>query len=258
MEHQGLPPGVRAEADGPIVRVVGRKEGFISAPRDLGLIGDQVDALIRRQRDFFAARGEAVEWKLRSHDLPSDLPDRLTSAGFLPQEQETVLIGLAERMAAAGPPLPVGVEVREADGELDLRRIAAMESAVWGEERSWLADDLLSRKQADPNRLRILMATWEDEVVSAAWLEFNPGTEFAGLWGGSTLVGWRRRGIYRVLVAERARLAVDAGCTYLQVDASPDSRPILERLGMVAVTSTTPHVWSPGEGGRTPGPGAIA
>jgi hypothetical protein len=29
------------------------------------------------------------------------------------------------------------------------------------------------------------------------------------------------------------------------VDASDDSRPILERLGFVAVTTTTPYVWSP-------------
>jgi hypothetical protein len=31
---------------------------------------------------------------------------------------------------------------------------------------------------------------------------------------------------------------------YLDVGASPDSRPILERLGFVVVTMTTPYVWS--------------
>ncbi len=257
-EHAGLPQGVRAEADGPIVRVVGRKEGFISAPRDLGLSGEELDALIRRQRDFFAARGEAVEWKLRSHDLPADLPVRLAAAGFRPQDEETVLVGLAGEMAVAGAPTPEGVELREVEGEPDLRRIAALEAAVWGEDRSWLSDDLLARKRADPDRLRILLATAEGEVVSAAWLELNPGTEFAGLWGGSTLPRWRRRGIYRALVTMRARLAVAAGYTYLQVDASSDSRPILERLGMVVVTTTTPHVWSPGDGLPTVGPGSPA
>jgi hypothetical protein len=29
------------------------------------------------------------------------------------------------------------------------------------------------------------------------------------------------------------------------VDASSESRPILERLGFVAVTTTTPFIWSP-------------
>ena len=46
-------------------------------------------------------------------------------------------------------------------------------------------------------------------------------------------------------LAHRARLAAERGCRYLEVDASDDSRPILERLGFVAVTTTTPYVWSP-------------
>jgi GNAT superfamily N-acetyltransferase len=81
--------------------------------------------------------------------------------------------------------------------------------------------------------------------VCAGWVRFPSGTEFATLWGGSTLPAWRGRGIYRALVAHRARLAAECGCRYLEVDASDDSRPILERLGFVAVTTTTPYVWSP-------------
>jgi hypothetical protein len=73
----------------------------------------------------------------------------------------------------------------------------------------------------------------------------KPGTEFAGLWGGSTLAGWRRRGIYRALVARRAQLAMARGVRYLHVDASGNSRPILEQLGFVAVTTTTNYVWAP-------------
>jgi hypothetical protein len=46
-------------------------------------------------------------------------------------------------------------------------------------------------------------------------------------------------------VAYRARLAAKRGFKYLQVDASDDSRPILERLGFTTVSSTTPYVWSP-------------
>jgi hypothetical protein len=46
-------------------------------------------------------------------------------------------------------------------------------------------------------------------------------------------------------VAVRAADAIDNGHKYLQVDASDDSRPILERLGFVAVTTTTPYIWQP-------------
>lgn len=41
---------------------------------------------------------------------------------------------------------------------------------------------------------------------------------------------YRGRGVYRSLVSKRARDAVDFGAQYLQVDALPTSRPILERL----------------------------
>ena len=44
----------------------------------------------------------------------------------------------------------------------------------------------------------------------------------------------------------RANLAAERGFRLLEVDASDDSRPILERLGFVPVTTTTPFIWSPG------------
>jgi GNAT superfamily N-acetyltransferase len=76
-------------------------------------------------------------------------------------------------------------------------------------------------------------------------VRFVQGTDFATLWGGSTLPDWRGRGIYRAIVAYRANLAAQRGFRYLQVDASADSRPILERLGFITVTTTTPFVWTP-------------
>src|SRR5689334_18275474 len=239
------PPGVTHEVDGPITRVVGRHRGFVSAPRDVGLRGADLDALIARQRDFFAARGEAVEWKTRGHDEPADLTDRLRAAGFVPEEPETVLIGLAADLASPPNP-PDGVLLRPVTERADLERIAQLQSTVWGGDSwEWLADDLAGRLAANPSGLDILVAEAGSTVVSAAWLVYRPDTDFAGLWGGSTRPEWRGKGIYRALVAERANRAVARGVRYLQVDASPDSAPILRRLGLHAVTTTTPYVWSP-------------
>lgn len=83
------------------------------------------------------------------------------------------------------------------------------------------------------------------EPVSAARMELVPGARFAGLWGGGTVRDWRGRGIYRALVAHRARIAAARGHRYLQVDASAQSRPVLERLGFVPLTTTTPYVYTP-------------
>ncbi|MGW3496453.1 GNAT family N-acetyltransferase [Streptomyces sp. NPDC001020] len=248
-QMRGAPPtppvGVTYEQDGPLLRIVGQFRGFVSGPRDLGVDGTELDRLIARQRDFFAARGEALEWKTRGHDTPADITARLHAAGFVPEDQETVLIGRAGGMAARQPVLPEGVTLRRVTADADMRRIAAMESAVWEQDWSWLADDLIDRVAAAPDEIAIYVAEADGEVVSAAWLAFRAGTEFASLWGGSTLAKWRGLGIYRALVAVRAALAVERGVRYLHVDASDDSAPILRRLGFQAVTTTTPYVWTP-------------
>ncbi|TSB18048.1 GNAT family N-acetyltransferase, partial [Streptomyces benahoarensis] len=250
-----LPRGVTAERDGPLTRLTGQFRGFVSGPPDLGVRGAALDALIARQCAVFAARGEAVEWKTRDHDLPEELPERLRAAGFVPEERETVLIGRAREMAGE-PVLAEGVTLRRVTDDADMRRIAAMETAVWGDDHGWLAHDLTARVAAAPDRIAVLVAEAGGEVVSAGWLVLRPGTGFASLWGGSTLPAWRGHGVYRALVAARATLAVAHGADLLQVDASDASAPILRRLGFHAVTTTTPYVWTPGAGeGSEPGAG---
>jgi hypothetical protein len=243
-----LPSGTVVERDGPLVRITGLDEGGFLTYVDLGgLDGKELDTLIARQRDFYAARGASVEWKLHGHDLPADLPGRLVAAGFEPEDRETVVVGLAAPLAERAPQLPAGVRLLEVTELADLERICAMESEVWGADRSWQAGALRREIEADPESITIVIASdGSERVVSAGWVRYVPGTGFATLWGGSTLAAFRGRGIYRALVAYRAQLAVERGFTYLQVDASDDSRPILQRLGFVAVTTTTPYVFHPG------------
>lgn len=237
-----LPQGVTCDRDGPIMRCYGLHRGFVGY-HSLDGVAD-LDALIARTVAFFADRGEPFEWKTHAHDQPADLPERLRAHGFVAEELETVVIGVAAALAR-DPQLPPGVTLRVAGPGPDFVRIAEMESAVWDDDWSWLADELARQVASNPEGVTVLVAEAGDEVVSAAWLVQSPGTEFAGLWGGSTRAQWRGRGIYRALVARRAQLAAERGVRYLQVDASDDSRPILERLGFVAVTTTTPYVWTP-------------
>jgi GNAT superfamily N-acetyltransferase len=240
-----LPPGEQAERDGPVVRFTGHPAGGWVLYRDLGgLEGAELDELIARQVGVFAERGERFEWKHHGHDRPPDLTDRLRAAGFRPEDLETVVI--APVSAVAGPPsLPDGVALREVTERHDLERIARMEEEVWHNEHSWLADMIESERAADPDAISVVVAEAGETVVCAAWIRFERGTEFATLWGGATLPEWRGRGIYRATVAYRANLAAERGFRYLEVDASSDSRPILERLGFVPVTTTTPFVWKP-------------
>ncbi len=244
------PKGATVERDGPLVRFLGLAgRGFV-VYRDLGgLEGAALDELIARQVDVFAKSGEAFEWKLHGHDRPDDLPQRLLAAGFEPEETETVVITPVAAIAA-DVHLPEDVSLREATTRADLERIAGLEEAVWGPhgQETWLVEMLESERRADPDAITIVVAEAGTTVVCAAWIRFELGTEFATLWGGATLPEWRRRGIYRATVAHRANLAAGRSFRYLEVDASDDSRPILERLGFRAVTTTTPYVWSPPPG----------
>jgi GNAT superfamily N-acetyltransferase len=240
-----LPKGVWVERDGPLHRLVGLYgRGFV-VYRDLGgLDGAELDELIARQVRVFAERGERFEWKLHGHDRPVDLPQRLSAAGLVPEEVETVVIAPVA-LVAGQPVLAEGVSLREVTDRADLDRIAALEESVWQEDHGWLAETLEAERSADAEALRVVVAERDSELVCAGWVRFEQGTDFATLWGGSTLPAWRGRGIYRATVAYRANLAVERGFQLIEVDASDGSRPILERLGFVAVTTTTPFVWSP-------------
>ena len=235
-------PDATVDRDGPVFRVSWpRRRGFVGGPPELGVTGAELDELIARQRDFFAARDQGVEWKTWGHDRPADLPERLLAAGFESEGRETVLVGLAEEMAA--PVQLDGIVVREVTEEADVHQLAATATEVFGRKHDWLVERLIEKKD-DPNVVGVI-AEAGGRVVSSSRIEIVAGTEFAGLWGGGTLAEWRGKGIYRALVAYRARLAVERGVKYLQVDASEDSRPILERLGLVTVTTTTGYAWKP-------------
>ncbi|TFC89566.1 GNAT family N-acetyltransferase [Cryobacterium sp. TMT3-29-2] len=239
-----LPAGIRYDVQGSVLRISGRHRGFVETTRDVGVTGAALDALIAEHRDFFAARSEGVEWKTRGHDLPADLTERLLAAGFAPEERETVVVAETGRLNAE-PVLPVGVTIRQVGTRADFERIAALQTEVWDEDHAWLATELETSVCDTPDDVLVFVAEAGGQIVSSCRLELTPGTDFAGLWGGSTLSEWRGRGIYRALVAHRARLAQDRGVRYLQVDASAASEPILLRLGFQAITTTTPYVWTP-------------
>jgi len=212
-----------------------------------------VDAAIASAVAHFRGLGRVFEWKHHGYDEPADLPDRLCAAGFEPEDEETLLAGavaaVRERLASA--PMPAGVTVRrlreDPDGRAaDWSMIDTVHSTVRDEDSSGLVREVSAEHAADPSAMSVWVAEAGDgTLVCAAWVRFHLGTDFASLWGGSTLEQWRGRGIYKALVSRRADEAAERGVRYLQVDASDESRPILEKIGLQRLTSTTPYMWRP-------------
>jgi len=174
-----------------------------------------------------------LEWKVYAHDRPPGLPALLREEGFRPDEPETlVVLDLADgpTTAATGSELVV----REVNDLRTFQEALLVSHAAFGPSGPETLETYRERL-SDPTA-RLFVAYWGERPVSAGRLELAPARAFASLWGGGTVPEARHRGAYRALVEARADRARRSGYRYLTVDARETSRPILERLGFVALT----------------------
>jgi hypothetical protein len=218
--------------------------GFITY-RDLdGAGAEDIRRLVPQALAYYQSDTEIdrVEWKTRGHDHAPGLHETLLENGFAPDEPESIMIGEA-RLLAVDVPLPEDVTLRRVTAEPDVRAMSAVQHEIFGDPVSdAMAEALLHRLSLDDG-MELWVAEAAGEIVSAGRLEPVPGTDFAGIWGGATREEWRGRGIYRALTAARARSALRMGKTFINSDSTEYSRPILERAGLVKVSTTTPYEW---------------
>jgi predicted acetyltransferase len=91
--------------------------------------------------------------------------------------------------------------------------------------------------------MSVYVAYIDAQPASAAWSFFPKHSQFASLWGGSTVSAFRKQGLYTALLAVRAQEARDRQVKFLTVDASPMSRPILEKFGFERIAYSYPCKW---------------
>ncbi|MET8979654.1 GNAT family N-acetyltransferase [Streptomyces sp. NPDC004539] len=233
----------RIERTGKVVRQIASAEGW-SGILWSGVDEGDADAVIAEQVALYTALGREFEWKTYSHDTPADLGRRLKAAGFVPDDEETLLVAETESQLPGAEP-PEGVRLEAVTDLAGVELMVRANERAFGRDGSWLRDLMRVRLAQDSGLLVAVVALAGDEPVSSARMELIPGTRFAGLWGGGTVPEWRGRGIYRALISYRARIAAERGYRFLQVDASEDSRPILEGLGFARLSTTTPYLYTP-------------
>jgi GNAT superfamily N-acetyltransferase len=235
-----LEPGQSVERGAGITRLVGPSGWRGITWSDLP--GSDVDAVIGEQIRRFGPRGD-WEWKLYSSDEPVDLSDRLVAAGFVREEDETVVVAAVEDLDLIPRP-PAGVDLVAVVDQPGVDALVAVHDAVFGGNHDHIGQALRAGLEKEPTTMAAVVAVADGLPVSAGRIEFPKDRDFATIWGGGTLPAWRGRGIYRSLVAHRAALAASRGYRFLQVDASAESLPILVRLGFTELATTTPHRWS--------------
>ncbi|MGI0130226.1 MAG: GNAT family N-acetyltransferase [Thermoplasmata archaeon] len=238
-------PGVRVERLDRLVRLLGDDNYVIYSD----LTREDAPRVVAEQAEFFRRSGAALEWKTFGHDRPPTLGATLAAAGFVPGELETLVVLDLERTVPTGA-RAAGVEVRQMTDRAGAREAARTHEAVHGPDdspRSARWEEWVS----DP-RVGLFVAYVDGRPVALGRISMPEGRSFAGLWGGGTAPAYRHRGVYRSLVAARATLARQRGYRFLTVDALETSRPILERLGFVPLTTTRGWVLRPGTGLGTP------
>lgn len=237
---------VRREVTPTVVRQVGLYHPE-SAIIHSWLTPENVETAIRAEIAYFDHLGHELEWKVYAHDTPSDLKDRLLAHGFEAEEPEALVV-LDLESAPAALFQPVSHDVRRITDPDNLRDLAVVHEGVWQDDFTILHERLAYDLRQDSDHICIYAAYVEGRPASSAWIYFHEGSQFASLWGGSTLPAYRKRGLYSALLAVRAQEAHHRGVRFLTVDASPMSRPILQSFGFQWLTTIYPCKWQGKQG----------
>lgn len=229
-------PGFEVERTGGVIRLTGHFNFICSWDLAPGAAREAVAS----QAAYFRSRGERLIWRVYEHDKPAELGECLAEEGFEADQPGTLMIfDLANQITA-----PVGpdIEIRRVTTLGDLHGfIAASDVAFDHEENWWIA--AFSSRLGDPD-LALYIALVCGKTVASARLELG-SSNFGLLFGGGVSPAYRRQGLYRALVAERAKEAKRWGCSYLATDAREASRPILQNLGFTTAARETTWVLSP-------------
>jgi GNAT superfamily N-acetyltransferase len=207
------------------------------------LSAENADEVIREEIAHFEKLGCDFGWKVYDHDTPADLQARLIAHGFEPGEPEAIVVlDLEEAPALLWQ--PVSHDIRRIEDPVGIEEMIAVQAQVWEEELpAWLAEHLRQELFQNSEMIAVYIAYVDETPASSAWVRFHPPSRFASLWGGSTVPGHRRRGLYTALLATRAQEARRRGVRFLTVDASPMSQPILEKLGFRCISYAHEYRW---------------
>ena len=239
-------PGMRKEAFPNLVRFVRPPPGmnFVLYSR---LDEAALDTTIAEQIAYFAPMNQPFEWIVCDHDQPPMLKERLVAHGFAPDEPAALM---ALDLQTAPPALlePVTVELRRLTRRDELEDVIAIEQQTWGGNFGWMRQRMGDHMEI-PGYLSIFVAYVEQRPACTGWTYFHPSSQFAGLWGGSNLLEYRKRGLYTAVLAARVQEAIQRGYRFLTIEAGPMSRPIVAAHGFQLLTMTESYGWNGSETG---------
>jgi len=235
-------PDMRREVTPNVVRHIDASDTGEGAIIYSQLYEANAEDTIREQVIYFESIGQDFEWKVYDYDRPSDLKERLGSYGFIVEEAEAIMVlDLEDAPEILWQPVFQNVQ-RIIDPE-KLSDVLTVQQQVWEEDFSRLGHYLGEALSIYPEQMSVYVAYIDEKPASTAWIYFPEHSQFASMWGGSTVSDFRKQGLYTALLAVRAQEAKVRQVRYLTVDASAMSRPILEKYGFEMVAYSYPCKW---------------
>lgn len=234
------------------VRTVEPGRGFI---RYTWLEGANAARLVQEQIDFFHQLGIPFEWMVCDHDPSPGLKEILLDYGFEPDLDPgdpgaVMILDLRSLPSTLSAPCTSGhargaaQDVRRIDQPERLGDVIRVMEQVWGGNFAWI-QPRLGAHLAVPGYLDVYTSYEDNQPVCAGWTYYPPGSQFASLWGGSTVAAYRRRGHYTALLAARVQEAIRRGRRYLVIHAGLESRPVVEKHGFQLLTCACFYEWKP-------------
>ena len=202
--------------------------------------GDDLEAEIVAQINYFRAQSLSFEWTVESSLMPPGMMDLLRHHGFQVGHPESVVV-----RSVADAESPGLDRVKEVQSEADLAAFKDVASEVFRKDYSLTTQDLRDHIQAGNKDHVAFLGIRDGNPVAVARLYSSCGGPIAGLYGAGTSPAYRGQGHYRDLIAARAAFAQSRGSKLLRVDALPTSLPILLRLGFTKICESWPCVWHP-------------
>jgi len=206
-------------------------------------VDERMDALIRG----YAKRNVIPLWIVAHSSIPTDLPQRLQERGWQEIELVPGMARLLDNLPKP-PPIPPGVEIREAREEQDLSELYGFAAWRWGvpeEHRPQLGKMIKQFNVGERGSNTRFWMAWKDGAAISKIGLYN-GSGSAGIYAVATKPEARGMGLASILMDVAMQAAREMGQKLCVLDSSPLAEKLYERLGFLRVSSIPLYSTKPG------------
>ena len=197
-----------------------------------GDIDRRIGSLVKGYTD----RNVTQLWIVHPSALPTDLPQRLVEHGLQEIEIAPCMARSLEDLPEP-PPLPPGVEIREAIEESDLIELYGLAAWRWGvpEEYRPQLRKMIEKFEIGERGSNTRMWLALKDAVPISKIGLYNGSGSAGIYGVATKPEARGLGIASILMNVAMQAAKEMGHRLAVLDSSPLAEKLYQRLGFITV-----------------------